>query len=166
MSYGASPLELLAAEAMLAGKIYCEGFVNNAVWAGATALGANSSTAIELMVTDKDFVIQEMNLVAYTAGPVLVANPDYLLTIVRGGSGRQLMNQATHVQAICGRYGDTTSGGRRLGFPQLVEHDSVLTLTLTNLSATAALRVDLALLGFKIYYLGNESMRQEIFHIL
>ncbi len=164
--YGSSPIELLACQAMLDSRIYAEAFTYSASWISTTgsALGATGSTEVQIQINgDSDFVVQEMNLQAYTAGPTLLTDPDYLLTITRAGSGRQLMNQAQHVLTICGNF-QTNHVPSHLPMPFLCQASNIISCLLQNLTATAALRVDLALIGFKVFYTGGN--RQEIFHCL
>lgn len=167
LGFGTSPLELMASDAMLRGEVFCEHFTYSAAWVTgtATALGA-SATGVEVQVqinADSDFLIQEMNLTAETAVGVFLATPDYLLTIVIAGAGRQIMNQAQHVANITGSFQNGQVMGR-LPMPKLVQASNTISCSLTNRTAVAANRVDLALRGFKIFYSGGN--RQQIFHVL
>jgi hypothetical protein len=165
-AYGSSPLELMAADAMLRGEVFLEYFTYSAAWitGTATALGANGTTEVQIPINaDSDFLIQQMNLTAETAAGTFLATPDYLLLIVIAGSGRQIMNQAQHVANITGSFQNGSFPGRN-PMPKLVQASNTISCTLTNRTAVAANRVDLALTGFKIFYSGGN--RQQIFHVL
>src|SRR5262245_5078110 len=166
LGYGTSPLELMASDAMLRGEVFLEHFTYSAAWVTgtATALGANATVEVQIPINaDSDFMIQEMNIVAETAAGTFLATPDYLLLLVVAGSGRQLMNQAQHVANSAGSYQSGQVPGR-MSMPKLVQASNTISCTLTNRTAVAANRVDLALRGFKVFYSGGN--RQQIFHVL
>lgn len=164
--YGASPLELLATDAVLRGEIFLQNGTYNARWVTGTnsALGANATVDQNVQINqDSDFMVQELNLTALTAAGTFLAIPDYTLLLVVGGSSRQLMQATTHVANICGSYQNDRVPGR-LMMPFLLTANTTLTCTLINRTATAANLVDLAFRGFRIYYTGGN--RQQIFHTL
>lgn len=164
--YGTSPLEILASDAMLRGEVFLEHFTYSAAWVTgtATALGATSSVEVQIPInSDSDFLIQELNLTAETAAGTFLATADYLLTITIAGAGRQIMNQAQHVANITGSYQNGQVPGR-LAMPKLVQGSNTISCNLTNRTAVAANRVDLALRGLKVFYTGGD--RQRIFHVL
>lgn len=166
LGYGTSPLELMASDAMLRGEVFLEHFTYSAAWVTgtATALGANATQEVQIPINaDSDFMIQEMNLTAETAAGTFLATPDYLLLIVIAGAGRQIMNQAQHVANVTGSYQSNQVPGR-VPMPKLVQASNTISVTLTNRTATAANRADLALRGFKVFYSGGN--RQQIFHVL
>lgn len=159
-------MELMATDSMLRGDIYCDGFTYSAAWITGTgsALGASATVDQQIQVnSDSDFLIQEINFTAWTAAGTFLAVPDYLLTLIIAGSGRQVMNQAQPIANFAGSYNTSQVPGR-LSYPRLVQANSTLTCTLQNRTAVAANRADLALRGFKIYYIGGN--RQQIFHAL
>lgn len=166
LGFGTSPLELMASDAMLRGEVFLEHFTYSAafVTGTATVLAANGTTEVQIPITaDSDFIIQQMNLIALTAAGTFLATPDYLLNIVIAGSGRQIMNQAQHVANMAGSY----QGGQvpgRVPMPKLVQASNTISCTLINRTATAANRVDLSFMGFKVFYSGGN--RQQIFHVL
>jgi hypothetical protein len=167
--YGSSPLEIMACNAMLAGDIYCQFFAYSAVFQSATALGATSTVDVPVPINaDSDFIIQELNLTSFTAADTPEIDPDYTLMLTVAGSGRQLMDRAQTVQNLCGSFLVNKAGGNQLPFPVLVQANNTLTVTLTNRSAVAANRVDVSLIGFKIYYIGEPQTanRRNIFHVL
>jgi len=166
LGFGTSPLELMSAEAMLKGEVYLEHFTYSVAYVTGTttALGASTSATADIIInSDSDFVIQEVNLTAWTALDTIIANPDYLILIVIAGAGRQIMNQAQHVMNYTGSYQANRIPGR-LPMPKLVQAANVITTTLTNRTVTAANRVDVMYRGYKIFYSGGN--RQQIFHVL
>lgn len=166
MGYGTSPIELMAAEAMLKGQIYCEHFTYSAAFITGTptALGATSSTEVQIQINgDSDFVMQEFNFTAETAAGTFLASADYLILLVVSGSGRQLMNQAQHIENLFGNF-QSANNPHYLPMPKLIQASNVLSVTLTNRTAVAANRVDVAFIGFKVFYTGGS--RQTIFHLL
>ncbi len=166
--FGTSPLELMAADAMLAGQVYIETFIYSASWiAGtATALLANSTMEVDVQINgDSDFIVQEMNLTVFSSAtpPVLIQSQAMLLTITRAGSGRQLVNQAQNIHNILGNY-TVNVVPHRLPMPFLIQGNNILANILQNLSNVAPGRVDLSYIGFKVFYTGGN--RQAIFHVL
>jgi len=167
--YGASPLELMASDAMRAGEIYCQTFIYSALFFGATALGATGSVDVPVPINaDSDFIIQELNLTSWTAADTPEIDPDYTIMLTIAGSGRQLMDRPQTVQNLCGSFLVNKAGPNRLPFPVLVQANNTITVSLVNRSAVAANRVDVSLVGFKVYYIGNPETanRREIFHVL
>jgi hypothetical protein len=166
LGYGTSPLELMAAEAMLKSEVFLEHFTYSAAYiAGqASALPASGSSSVDIVInSDSDFVIQELNLTAESAVGTFITTADFLILIVIAGAGRQIMNQAQHVANFCGSYqnGQVPSP---IPMPKLVQGSNVITTTLTNRTAAAPNRVDVMYRGFKIFYTGGN--RQQIFHVL
>lgn len=164
--FGDSPIELMAANAMLQGKIYCESFTYSALWLTGTssALAASSSTDQQIQInSDSDFVIQQQNFVSWSALDTIIANPDYLLNIVMAGSGRQIFDRPQAMVNQCGNFASNKIPGS-LPFPRLLQANNTVTCSLTNRTVTAANRAELAFRGFKIFYLNGT--RQQIFHVL
>ncbi len=167
--YGSSPLEIMACNAMLQGDIYCQFFVYSAVFFGATALGATATVDVPVPINaDSDFIMQELNLTSFTAADTPEIDPDYLLMLTIAGSGRQLMDRPNTVQNLCGSFLVNKAGGNQLPFPVLIQANNTVTVQLTNRSAVAANRVDVSMIGFKIYYIGEPAVanRKNIFHVL
>jgi hypothetical protein len=170
--FGTSPLELMACEAMLQGVAYLDEFVYSAAWIAGTAtqLGALATVPVQIQInSDSDFIFQEANLTSFFDDDIL-ANPNYLLTITRAGSGREIMNQAQHVLNVTGSYQNERFPGRK-PMPGLIQANSSLTINLQNLTSDVPDRVDLALIGFKVFYItnpgtGQTGNRQTIFHAL
>jgi hypothetical protein len=170
--YGVSPLELLACDAMLQGLVFLDEFVYSAAWIAGTAteLPALGTVDVQIQVnSDSDFISQEQNLVATFEGDV-VDNPQFLLTIIRAGSGREIMNQAQHVLNITGSHQSLGRVPGKKPMPGIIQANSTLTCRLQNLTSDVPDRVDLAFSGFKVFYQqlpdGRQGNRQQIFHVL
>lgn len=162
--FGASPIELMAANAMMAGLVYCESFTYSSQWFGGTALGASATVDQQIQInSDSDFVVQQMNLTSFSDLGTVIADPDYLLNIVMAGSGRQIFDRPQIARNQTGDYFANHIPGS-LPFPRLMQANNTVTTTLQNRTATAANLVQLALVGFKIFYLSGN--RQQIFHAL
>jgi hypothetical protein len=175
--WGTSPIEIMACDAMLKGWVFLDDFVFTADWiAGtATALGALGTVPVAIQIdNDADFVIQRRNLIAYASGSLL-ADPNYKITVVSAGSGRQLMSAAVHVLNYCGNF-SSNKVPSDMPAPKLLAANSRLTNTLQNLTSTAADSVQLLYEGFKVYYIDTPARaaaegrplatRQTIFHAL
>lgn len=173
-AFGGSPLERLAAEAMLQGLVYLDEFTYSASWiAGTTtALGASATQDVQIQInSDSDFIAQMYNLTAFTALDTLLVSPDYLITIIRSGSGRELLNQAVPVSNFCGNYRSASAcypGYNPIS--SLYQGNLTVTIRLTNRTVTAANRVDFSMRGFKVFYQTNAQgitgNRQMIFGAL
>jgi hypothetical protein len=169
MGYGNSPLEVMACDAMLKGLVFLDEFTYSAafVLATPTELAASGTTEISIQIdSGADFLAQALNITAFDDSGAYIPEPNYLLTLVRGGSGRELMNQAQHVLNICGNY--RHQRGEK-PCPGLCASMSQLTVRLQNLTSDAPARVDIALLGFKVFYLavaGVQADRRKVFHAM
>jgi hypothetical protein len=109
--------------------------------------GAGNITVNVAIQADSDFVLRGLTLVAYSAVGVLVANPDYLISIFDSGSGRQLMNQPVHIGNLTG----TAQLPFILPEPRLIAAASVIQINLINNTAIAAV-VHVSMIGFKLFY--------------
>lgn len=164
--FGDSPIELMAANAMLAGQIYCEQFTYSASWLTglASALGANATVDQQLQInSDSDFVVQQLNFVSFSAADTIIANPDYLLNIIVAGAGRNIFDSPQDIVNMCGNFASNKIPGS-LPFPRLIQANSTITNTLQNRTGTACNRAKLSYRGFKVFYL--TGTRQGIFHVL
>jgi len=136
-------------------KMFLDYFVYVMTW---NPLAANAVTPVAVPLTsDSDFVLDGVSLVAYTGVGVLLPNPDYLLQLIDTGSGRNLQDAPVHVNNIAGQ-------GNLLYIlpePKLFKGGATITGILTNNTAVAA-RVDIALIGRKIFYLGGYN-RETVF---
>lgn len=134
-------------------KIYLDYFVYTATW---NTLAAGATTAVTVPVqADSDFVLEEFNLVAFSAAGVLVPTPDYLIQLVDQGSGRALQDNPIHVSNVTGN-GPLPYVLRE---PKFFIGNGSIQITLTNLTAVAA-RVDAALIGEKVFYLEGYKRNQ------
>lgn len=169
--FGTSPLELMACQAMLDGQVFLDEFVYSASWVKGTAteLAALSTVRIDIQINgDSDFVAQEQNITTildddeddHTCEPC----PNYLLTVKRGGSGRDVMNQPQHIQNIAGNHFQNAYPGHK-PMPGLYVMKGTLSLVLQNLTSVVPARVDIAFVGFKVFYTGDQN-RKQIFHVL
>lgn len=170
--YGASPVEIMAMNAMMQGLVMCQSFTYSALWLAGTgtALGATASVAVPTQITaDSDFVCQRLNLTAWSAAGTIIPDPDYTLLLTLNGSGRQLMDQAQTVQNLCGNFSQNKVPSD-WPFPYLIQANNTINALLANRSAVAANRVDLSYIGFKVFYLqnpdGTPTSRQQVFNAL
>jgi len=165
MSFGTSPIELLAADAMLRGAVFLNEYVYPAKWiTGLTsALGSGATVDQAIQITSEaDFVAQELNLVAWSAAGTLVADPNIEINI-QIASGRPWFNTSVNARLVCGTY---SSGNfpNKLVMPRLIPAKSTVTVTLTDQQATAWNRVEVMLLGFNVYY--QTETREQVFHVI
>jgi len=176
-SFGTSPLELMACDAMLQGLVYIDEFTYSAAWISGTptALGALQTVPVQINVnSDADFIVQEQNFQAIVlesdspdAAHVCVTCPDILVTITRAGSGREIMNQAQPVTNVFGNYWSAQFPGRK-AVTSLWQQNNTLQITLQNRSTVVFDRVDITFAGFKVFYqtnaAGQQGDRQSVFH--
>ena len=174
IGFGTSPLEVMASAAMLKGLAYLDEFTYTASWIAGTptALGANATVDVQIFInSDSDFIAQEYNLTAWTAVDTLYVSPDFLISIIRSGSGRELMSAQVPASNISGNYRSASAN-----FPgknpisSLYQGNLNTTIRLTNRTGNAMNRVDFSLRGFKVFYQtnaqGQTGNRQDIFHAL
>jgi hypothetical protein len=164
--YGASPIEVLAREAMRQGAVYCEKFDLTARFlAGSTsALAANNSQTVPVQIDNGwDFVIQSINGTWYNAdGTTLNAAPNALVQFIKDTSGKLLSSAPEHWLNVMGSFAANKISDQ-LPFPVLLAEKSTLQVTLTNLTADAPNRVEISLVGFKVYYVNTS--RSDLFHV-
>ncbi len=175
--FGVSPLEIMATDAILQGLAWCDEFAYSAAYiiGTPTALGSLATIDVQILINgDSDFVVQEANITAFDNAnpPVLVPDPNLLMTLIRGGSGREVMNQPQHVLNMLGGFASNKQQGR-VPFCALLGNSQILTVKLQNLSTTVFSRVDVAFRGFKVFYLQTQTQqgpvtgnRQMIFHVM
>ncbi len=152
LGFGSSPLELMARDAMLMGLVYLDEFTYSAAFitGTGTALAANGTTRAQIQIN---------------------SDSDYLITLTRSGSGRELMNQSQPVANFCGNYFNAAANNPgRMPITSLYQGNGTLTVTLENRTATASNRADFTMRGFKVFYQtngrGQTGNRAEIFHAL
>lgn len=166
--YGTSPIELLTTEAMDKGQIYCQNYNYSAQWLAATptVLGANLTVDITTQINgDSDFVVQMLQLVAWSAVGTSIQDPDFVLQLSLGGSARQLFDKPISVNAVCGSY-LSDKFPASLPFPYLVEMNNNIVASLTNRTASEINRVDLIYCGYRVFYQGSQApdqLRRSIF---
>lgn len=173
-AYGTSPLENLAAEAMIQGLVYLDEFTYSAAWITGTATALGAAATVDVIVpinSDSDFIAQQYNLTAWTAVDTIYASPDFLITLIRSGSGRELMNQAQQVANFAGNYRSTSANfPGDMPISSLYQGNGTVTCRLQNRTGNAINRVDFAMRGFKVFYQTNASgvtgNRQMIFGAL
>ena len=168
--FGASPIELMACQAMLNRQIYAYAFSYSALWFGTTALGASGTQAVPTQITaDSDFVIQRMNLVTFSAPGTIVTNADFTLNLTIAGSAINLFDQAQHILNVTGDF-LSTGVPNDLPFPILITANNTLTATLVNRTAVAQNFTQLTYTGFKVKYLsnpdGSPTTRTQVFAVL
>lgn len=174
IGFGTSPLEIMACEAMLKGLVYLDEFTYSAAFitGTGTALGANGTARAQIQInSDSDFIACQYNLTSWSAAGTIIASPDYLLTITRSGSGRELMNQPQMVANMCGNFFQAAGNNPgRNPITSLYQGNGTVTITLENRSATASNRADFTMRGFKVFYQTNAhgatGNRADIFHAL
>lgn len=112
------------------------------------AAGATQTTDIAIE-SDSDFLIVAgvrtitdgaTDLVFQAAGP-------FTVVVFDNGSGRNLQNQAQHIENMFG----TAELPAYWPFPKFVPRASTLSTTLQNLDATNAFNIRIAYFGFKIF---------------
>jgi hypothetical protein len=164
--YGSSPIELLAADAMLRGAINCNSYVYNADFLTGTssALGANGTVNVPIQITSEaDFVVQKVTANVWgAAAGTLLQDPDYTLNVAIS-SGRPWFNAPVQLRAICGTFA-AAEQPYPLPFPRLIPLNSTLTVTVVNRTATAANFLQILFQGFNVYY--QSETRAQVFHTL
>jgi hypothetical protein len=180
--YGSSPLELMACQAMIQGLVYLDEFTYSTFWQSGTssALPANGDVTQRIQInSDSDFIAQQYNIFANggSANDIL-GLPDYLITITRAGSGRDIMNNPQKVMNFAGNYFNGTENvtSNAANFPgwlsitSLYQGNSTVSIRLQNPTSAAPFRVEFAMKGFKVFYQTNRQgvtgNRQDIFHAL
>jgi hypothetical protein len=165
MSFGTSPIELMAADAMIRGAIFCNQYIYPAKWltGQSSALGSGGTVDQVIQITSEaDFICQELNLEAWSAAATQVADPNIEINI-QIASGRPWFNTSVNTRAVCGTYGNG-SQPNKLVMPRLIPAKSSITITLTDNQAQAWNRVEVALLGFNVYY--QKETREQVFHVI
>jgi hypothetical protein len=181
--YGSSPLELMACQAMIQGLAYLDEFTYSTFWQAGTSsallAGGDNTQRIQIN-SDSDFVAQQYNL--YVTGGLggddIIGMDDYMITITRAGSGRDIMNNPQKVFNFCGNYfnGNQSVTANALNFPgwlsitSLYQGNSTVSIRLQNPTSRTPFRVEFAMKGFKVFYQTSRSgvtgNRQDIFHAL
>jgi hypothetical protein len=181
--YGSSPLELLACQAMVQGLVYLDEFSYSTFWEAGTSseltAGTDKTQRIQIN-SDSDFIAQRYNLFANGATlDEILGLPDYLITITRAGSGRDVMNNPIKTQNFCGNFFNgmgSSALGNSANFPgylpitSLYQGNSTVSIRLQNTTSLTPARVEFVMSGFKVFYQTNRQgqvgNRQDIFHAL
>jgi hypothetical protein len=134
-------------------QIWVDSFYYNANWnLGASAINAPAQIQID---ADADFVITYSILAAYSAPGTIITAPDYLVTFMDTGSGRNFQNVPVHVQNVFG----TAERPFAWPEPKLITAASTLNLQLTNRTTQTA-TVQATLGGLKIFYFSGFTRSQ------
>jgi hypothetical protein len=164
--FGSSPLELLAADAMLRGTINCNSYAYNADFLTGTsqAIGANGTPQQVIQITSEaDFVCQMITATCWGSDVnTLLVDPDFTINIAIS-SGRPWFNAPLMLRNIAGTFASAENPDS-LPFPRLIPLNSSLTVSIVNRTATAANFLQICLLGFNVYY--RTETRQQVFHAL
>jgi len=132
----------------MAKRISAEGFIYRVQIQNPGVVGSVTQFNVQIQ-NDSDFLWVATALVSYNAGAI-VANPDYLLTVLDTGTGRQLQDGPIHVANCTG----TAQWPFKLPEPKLCRGGGTLNFQLTDTSGAADL-VDIALHGYKVYKLAG-----------
>jgi hypothetical protein len=164
--FGTSPLELLAADAMLRGKIYLNSAVYPFKWltGQASALGSGGTVPVVVNINgDSDFLCLGVTGIAFSTNSTTeVADPN-IEALFEIASGRMWFNQSLNFRTFIGGY-NTGLVPNQMFMPRLIPAQSTITITLTDNQATAWNRVEIALIGANVYY--QSATRDQVFHVL
>jgi hypothetical protein len=164
--FGSSPIELLAADAMLRGSIFCNSYSYNFDFLTGTpqAIAANGTpNAVQQITSEADFVCQMITATVWGADVnTLLVDPDYTL-LISISSGRPWFNAPVMLRNIAGTFASAENPDS-LPFPRLIPLNSSLTCNLVNRTATAANFAQILLMGFNVYY--QSETRAQVFHAL
>jgi hypothetical protein len=112
--------------------------------------------------SDSHFLVRYGNIMAYTgaanAQVVAATSPPLLVQFLDTGSGRTLFDNAQPIQNVLGGMAAANAfGNAPFIFPEpwLVRAGGSVTVTLTNIGATTFTRVDVSLIGVKVFRFGG-----------
>jgi hypothetical protein len=128
---------------------YSTSFANSVLTAGGTI------TQVVGIQSDSHFVARYFNITAYAAGLVVAtATAPLLIQLFDSASGRTLFDNPQPIQNVCGGVA-AAAGTGSLPFifpePWLVRSGGTIQVTITNLGASAVVRADVSLPGFKVF---------------
>lgn len=111
-------------------------------------LAANATRSQDIAIqADSDFLTVVLNVTVTETNNTTFVDPAPIMVLITDtGSGRNLQNQATHLNNL---YGDGNLPGY-IPFPKLIPAASTLSTQLQNLSATAY-NVRVSYVGFKVF---------------
>lgn len=165
--FGTSPIELLACDAMLRGNILCNSYIYPIDFLTGTnsAIGASGNVTVPQQISSEaDFVCQRIAATCWgSAAGTLLQDPDYTINITIA-SGRPWFNTAMVLRNLCGTFAAAEKPDS-LPFPRLIPLNSTLTVNVVNRTGTAANLLEVALIGFNVYY-QNGTTRAQVFHVL
>lgn len=114
--------------------------------------------------SDSHFVVRYMNVTVYNSPNIVVLTQLAALTLnlFDTGSGRTLMDNPQSIQNICGGASGTLAGpGGNQPFifpePWLIRAGGQVQVTIGNLGTLSFPRVDLSLVGFKVFAFGQNQ---------
>jgi hypothetical protein len=145
-----------AKQAELIPFFYSSQFVNSVIAAGATI---TQNVAIQ---ADSHFVVRYIMCTVYNSPSIVVFTGLAALTLnlFDTGSGRTLQDNPQAIQNLCGGAGGTAGGpGGNQPFilpePWFIRAGGVVQLTIGNLGLLTFPRVDVSLVGFKVFKFGG-----------
>ncbi len=137
---------------------YSSQFVNGVIVASTGGITQNIS-----IQADSHFVCRYLNITTYisaASAPIVVNTGLAALTInlFDTGSGRNMLDSPQAIQNLCGGVA-AGAGNGSLPFifpePWLIVASAVVQITLANLSVQTFPRVDVSLVGFKVFSFGG-----------
>jgi len=129
-----------------------------------SVIAASSTVAQNIQVqADSHFVCRYINHLVYTGGlAVFTTTLPLLINFFDTGSGRTLQDNPQPIQNLAGGVAALGGAAGNLPFilpePWLIKAGGVVQIQITNLSTTlAAVRLDVSLIGFKVFTFGASS---------
>ena len=135
---------------------YSTSFQNSTVAAGVTV-----AQTIPIQA-DSQFVCRYFNITCYASNPVAVVQvtPPLLINFFDTGSGRTLQDNPQPIQNLCGGVAAGTGTGHLpfiLPEPWLIRAGAVVQVTIVNIGVLTFPRLDLSLVGMKVFSWGGQS---------
>jgi hypothetical protein len=132
-----------------------------------TTLGAapDTKTGTIGIQADSHFVARYMNITPFTgaanAQVVAATTAPLLIQLTDTGSGRTLFDNPQPVQNCCGgAISPSAQGNAPFIFPEpwLIRAGGSINVTLTNLGSVVFTRIDLSLIGMKVFPFGQTTL--------
>jgi len=152
--YGLQVIRDILAPALKARQIWLDWFTYPADWSPLQPNAINVPYLIHFDA-DSDFLLYEQTIAVFSTPGTPVVAPDYKITMMDTGSGRNFQSGPVHVSNIFGN----AQRPYILPEPKLIAAASTLNLQLTNKSTQAA-EVNLGFSGVKIFYFSGFSRQQ------
>lgn len=146
MDYTMNLVREKLAPAYRANQIWVDGYKIVATWSPLEASAINVPKIVGVD-SDADFLIKSVTFTAFSTPGTFVPSPDYEVTMLDTGSGRQFQNSPVHILSFAG----TAQMPYVWPEPKLIAAASSLNLQLTNLTSQAA-RVQIVFHGSKLFY--------------